>query len=54
VLEPGTAAVMLVYENRWAAPFAAAIRRNGGVFVDFQRIPMQDLMASLEAADAAV
>jgi hypothetical protein len=28
-LEPGTAAVMIVYENRWAAPFAAAVRRNG-------------------------
>jgi hypothetical protein len=53
-MEPGTAAVMLVYENRWAAPFAAAIRRNGGTFVDFQRIPVQDLIESLEAAEAAV
>jgi hypothetical protein len=53
-IEPGTAAVMLVYENRWAAPFAAAVRRNGGTFVDFQRIPVQDLIQSLEAAEAAV
>jgi hypothetical protein len=53
-MEPGTAAVMLVYENRWAAPFAAAVRRNGGMLVDFQRIPMQDLIESLEAAEAAV
>jgi hypothetical protein len=52
-IEPGSAAVVLVYENRWAAPFAAAIRRNGGTFVDFQRIPVQDLIASLEAAEAA-
>jgi hypothetical protein len=52
-LEPGTAAVMLVYENRWAAPFAAAVRRNGGVLVDFQRIPVQNLIASLEAAESA-
>ena len=53
-IEPGTAAVVLVYENRWAAPFAAAVRRNGGRLVDFQRIPTQELIASLEAAEAAV
>jgi hypothetical protein len=53
-IEPGSAAVMIVYENRWAAPFAAAVRRNGGTFVDFQRVPVQDLLASLEAAEAAV
>jgi hypothetical protein len=53
-IEPGTAAVMIVYENRWAAPFAAAVRRNGGRLVDFQRIPTQELIASLEAAEAAV
>jgi hypothetical protein len=52
-IEPGSAAVMIVYENRWAAPFAAAVRRNGGRLVDFQRIPMQELLASLEAAEAA-
>ena len=52
-LEPGSAAVMIVYENRWAAPFAAAVRRNGGVVVDNQRIPVQDLMEALDAADAA-
>ena len=37
-LEPGSAAVMIVYENRWAAPFIAAVRRSGGVVVDNQRI----------------
>jgi hypothetical protein len=52
-LEPGSAAVMIVYENRWAAPFAAAVRRNGGIVVDNQRIPVQDLMDALDAADAA-
>jgi hypothetical protein len=51
-IEPGSAAVILVYENRWAVPFAAAIRRNGGTFVVFQRIPVQDLIASLEAVEA--
>jgi hypothetical protein len=53
-IEPGSAAVMIVYENRWAAPFASAVRRNGGRLVGFQRIPTQELIASLEAAEAAV
>jgi hypothetical protein len=52
-LEPGTAAVVIVYENRWAAPFAAAVRRNGGVLIDFQRIPIHEVVAALDAADAA-
>jgi uncharacterized protein DUF6325 len=52
-LEPGTAAVMIVYENRWAGPFAAAVRRNGGVLLANQRIPTQELLAALDAAEAA-
>ena len=52
-IEPGSAAVILVYENRWAGPFAAAVRRNGGTVVAFQRVPVQDLIESLEAAEAA-
>ena len=44
---------MIVYENRWAAPFAAAVRRNGGVLIDNQRIPVQDLIDALDAAEAA-
>ena len=51
-IEPGSAAVMIVYENRWAAPFAAAVRRNGGVVVDYQRIPVQDVMDALDAVEA--
>src|SRR5215210_4373129 len=35
-LEPGTAAAMIMYENRWAAPLTAAIRRNGGELIDNQ------------------
>jgi hypothetical protein len=53
-MEPGTAAVIIVYENRWAGPFAAAVRRNGGVLLGFERIPTQALIQSLEAAEAAV
>ena len=52
-IEPGTAAVMIVYENRWAAPFAAAVRRNGGVLIASERIGVQDLIDALEAAEAA-
>jgi hypothetical protein len=51
-LEPGSAAVMIVYENRWAAPFAAAVRRNGGVVIDNQRIPVQDVIDALDAVEA--
>ena len=51
-IEPGSAAAMIVYENRWAAPFAAAVRRNGGVLVDNQRITAQELMDALDAAEA--
>jgi hypothetical protein len=51
-IEPGSAAVMIVYENRWAAPFAAAVRRNGGVLVANHRITAQELMDALDTADA--
>jgi hypothetical protein len=51
-LEPGTAAAVIVYENRWAAPFAAAVRRNGGVLLDYQRIPAAEVIEALDAAEA--
>ena len=51
-MEPGTGAVMLVYENRWAAPFASAVRRNGGILLDNQRIPVQALIGALDAVEA--
>ncbi len=52
VLESGTSAALLVYENAWAAPFAAAVRRSGGQLVASGRIPVEDLVAALDAADA--
>ena len=51
-IEPGSAAAIIVYENRWAAPFAAAVARNGGTLVGFQRVPVEELIASLDAAEA--
>jgi hypothetical protein len=53
VLEPGSAAVLIVYENRWAAPFAAAVRRNGGEVIANERIPVKDLVDALDAAETA-
>jgi len=52
VLEPGTSAALLVYENTWAAPFAGAVRRSGGQLVASGRIPVEDVLAALEAAEA--
>jgi len=51
-LDPGTAAGVLVYENVWAAPFAAAPRRSGGQLVASGHIPVQDLVAALDALEA--
>jgi hypothetical protein len=52
VLEPGSSAGILIYENRWAAPFAAALRRGGAQLVASGFIPMDALVASLDAAEA--
>ena len=52
-LEPNTVAGVLVWENRWAAPVAVALRRSGGQLVASGRIPVQALVAALDAAEAA-
>jgi hypothetical protein len=52
VLEPGSSAGLLVYENRWAAPFAKALRRGGGQLVASGRIPVQAVLAALDAAES--
>ena len=51
-LEPGTSAALLVFENSWAAPFATAVRRSGGQLVASGRIPVQAVLAALDAAEA--
>ena len=48
-LEPGTIAAVLVYENSWAGPFAASIRRSGGQLVANGRVPTQALLAAIDA-----
>ncbi|MCG7202598.1 DUF6325 family protein [Streptomyces arenae] len=50
-LEPGNSAAVLVYENLWAAPLAGALRRSGAQLVASGRIPVQALLASLDAVD---
>ena len=52
-LQPGTSAALLVWENRWAAPIAVALRRSGGQLVASGRIPIQAILASLDAVEAA-
>lgn len=51
VLEPGSSAAVLVYENLWAAPLAIAVRRGGGRLVASGRIPVQAVLASLDAGE---
>ena len=48
-MEPGTTAGVLVWENSWAAPFATAARPSGGQLIASGRIPVQAILASLEA-----
>jgi hypothetical protein len=52
-IEPGSAALLIVYENKWAAHFIAAVRRNGGELIGQQRIGVQQLVDALDAAEAA-
>jgi hypothetical protein len=48
-IEPGNSAVVLVWENQWAAPFGSAVRHAGGQLVASGRIPTQALVAAIEA-----
>ena len=50
-IEPGTTAAVLVWENKWAVPFATAVRHSGGQLVASGRIPIQAIAAALEADD---
>ena len=50
-MEPGSTAGVLIWENLWAAPFAAAARRSGGQLIADGRIPIQAIIAALDADD---
>jgi hypothetical protein len=51
-MDPGSTAGVLIWENLWAAPFAAAARRSGGQLIANGRIPIQAIVASIEADEA--
>jgi len=51
-MEPGSVAGVLIWENLWAAPFASAARRSGGQLIANGRIPIQAIIASIEADEA--
>ena len=53
-MEPGSTAGVLIWENLWAAPFASAARRSGGQLIATGRIPIQAIIASIEADNALV
>jgi hypothetical protein len=52
-LESGASAAILVWENRWAAPFAAAVRRSGAQLVATGRIPINALLEALDELEGA-
>ena len=52
VLDPGTSAAILIYENCWAAPFAAAVRESGGQLVANGRIPLQSILDALDSTES--
>jgi hypothetical protein len=53
VLEPGSTAAVLVWENTWAAPLGSAVRRSGGQLVTSGHIPTQAILAAIDADRAA-
>ncbi len=54
VMQPGSLGAVLVYENLWAAPLASAIRRAGGQLLANGRIPVQAIIAAIEADENAL
>lgn len=52
-LERGEAAVLICFENAWAAPFVTTVRRNGGQLLAFQRVPAQEVIDAVQSLEAA-
>jgi Family of unknown function (DUF6325) len=51
-MDPGSVAGVLIFENLWAAPFGSAVRRAGGQLIANGRIPIQAIIAAVEADEA--
>lgn len=52
-LQPGEAAVLICFENAWAAPFVTTVHRNGGHLLAFQRVPAQEVIDTVESLETA-
>jgi len=52
VMAPGSLGAVLVYENLWAAKFGSAVRHAGGQLIANGRIPVQAIIAAIEADEA--
>jgi hypothetical protein len=53
-IEPDSAAAIIVYENHWAAPLAREMRRGGGQLIATGRLPVQGILAALDATETPV
>jgi hypothetical protein len=53
-LEPNSSAALLIWEDVWAAPFAAAVLDSGGVLLQGARIPHDLIQSALDALPPAV
>ena len=51
VIEPGSSAAILIFENRWATRFTEALRRSNGQLVAAGYIPLDTVAASLDATE---
>lgn len=52
LVAPGDAVGLIVYENTWAGPFVTAMREAGAQVIATGRIPVEDVVAALDALEA--
>ena len=50
-LQPGSSAMVVVWENSWAARFAAAVRGSHGQVIVLERIPRENVLRAIAALD---
>jgi hypothetical protein len=53
VIEPGSSAGILLFENRWATAFVDGLRSGGAELVAAGYIPLADIAAALDATEPA-
>ena len=52
LIEPGNAVALILYENTWAGPFVAAMRKAGAEVVASGRIPAADVIDLLDQLES--